>query len=681
MAEQSAFLTAFDEMQKKKREQQGFNAPAPMESVVDTVGQAPAVQSPFGQQAGMDATSRTREVEPYYATASNVGSPRVLDAIAARNPEWDDESRAMMNLDAAGRRKEDAFLAGPNPLAAPIDLAAPPAVQAPTVPQDAQDATERARIEGRLAQTNADIIASGETVPILGAEAPKEGFMPRLVGKLGEQFTQPAPYTPQGGGAEAETAFGATPTQPTLFREGLSALSELNKTPLTSPDSFQPETPSYGASDIPVPPAVEAATPAPVMDGSQIPKSGEEGFKFAERGSPQDYFLSQTNDGTTPLSPEQIAGGQEYAKQQGLNFDPTTGFSKNTEAPQVQAPQGLTTAGGQPLAEFLAGGQQLDAQGRMIDPNVDRSSFEQKSADRESRQAARPDFGEAQERAAGTVTDRERRAARGDGMSDADRRDIAKANQRGASAGDVARGMKVAKLNNIDLKTGKPLEGVSGKELAETGKIRAETAQILSEIGEKSTELNLTPAEESRDKTAGTALAKWDDSGRATVTSNITALDSITKGLEDGQIKTRGFIDALPFGSDWARAIVNPDAQDAKNRVEGVIFQTLKETLGAQFTEKEGKRLVEASYNPMLSPEANAARLRDYSNGLKKAVGARESQMAYLKENKTLQGYDGATPEGIMSQVGSGGGGSQIQGDVNYQSDTQSKADQILSAQ
>ena len=681
MAEQSAFLTAFDEMQKKKLDQQGFNAPAPMESVVDTVGQAPAMQSPFGQQAGMDAISRTREVNPYYTTANLVGSPRVVDAIAANSPHWDDESRAMMNSDAAKRRKEDAFLAGPNPLAAPIDLAAPPAVQAPTVPQDAQDATERARIEGRLAQTNADIIASGETVPSLGAEAPKEGFMPRLVGKLGEQFTQPAPYTPQGGGAEAETAFGATPTQPTLFREGLSALSELNKTPLTSPDSFQPETPSYGASDIPVPPAVEAATPAPVMDGSQIPKSGEEGFKFAERGSPQDYFLSQTNDGTTPLSPEQIAGGQEYAKQQGLNFDPTTGFSKNTEAPQVQAPQGLTTAGGQPLAEFLAGGQQLDAQGRMIDPNVDRSSFEQKSADRESRQAARPDFGEAQERAAGTVTDRERRAARGDGMSDADRRDIAKANQRGASAGDVARGMKVAKLNNIDLKTGKPLEGVSGKELAETGKIRAETAQILSEIGEKSTELNLTPAEESRDKTAGTALAKWDDSGRATVTSNITALDSITKGLEDGQIKTRGFIDALPFGSDWARAIVNPDAQDAKNRVEGVIFQTLKETLGAQFTEKEGKRLVEASYNPMLSPEANAARLRDYSNGLKKAVGARESQMAYLKENKTLQGYDGATPEGIMSQVGSGGGGSQIQGDVNYQSDTQSKADQILSAQ
>jgi hypothetical protein len=610
MAEQSAFLKAFDEMQKQKLEQQGFNAPAQMESVVDTVGQAPAVQSPFSQQAA-----------------------------AAPNP----------------------MAAAVDPMAQPDVLAAAPAVQAP---QGVLSPEDRTRIEGRLAQTNADIVASGETVPSLGAEVPKEGFMSRLVGGLGEQFTQPAPYTPQGGGAEAETAFGATPTQPTLFREGLSALSKLNETPLTRPDSPQVEmaTPdsvanlSVNGTDTVTPEAITEAgqvSPVAVAPQEQLPSTIQNangqnlaGFKPKYKGqSLSDYMAYRDNEGSATV--------------------------------QVQDPQGRFRRAAAPIegespAENLA---------RTNDLLPGQAAFQQESADREARQAARPDFGEAQERAAGTVTDRERRAARGDGMSDADRRDIAKANQRGASAGEVARGMKVAELNNIDLKTGKPLESVSGKELAETGKIRAETAQILSEIGEKSTELNLTPAEESRDKTAGTALAKWDDSGRATVTSNITSLDSITKGLEDGQIKTRGFIDALPFGSDWARAIVNPDAQDAKNRVEGVIFQTLKETLGAQFTEKEGKRLVEASYNPMLGPEANAARLRDYSNGLKKAVAARESQMAYLKKNKTLQGYDGATPEGIMSQVGSGGGGSQIQGDVNYQSDIQSKADQILSPQ
>jgi hypothetical protein len=298
-------------MQKKKG---GFNAPAPLESVVDTVGQAPEVQSPFSQQAA-EAT---------------------------------------------------------NPLAAPIDLAAAPAVQAP--------------------QADASAEVAGDP-NILGAQTPESTIEP-FVGN-----TQTADMRGQ----------------------------DIKKSPIDP--TAQP---------------------------------GQGGPQFAERGSPQDFFLSQTNDGTTALSPEKITRGQEYAKQQGLNFDPTTGFSQNTEAPQVQAPQvqapqGLTTAGGQPLAEFLAGGQQLDAQGRMIDPRVDRMSFDLESRIREAGQAARPDFGQAQTRAAGTVTDRERRAARGDDISDADRRDIAKANQQGASASDVARGDKVAAANGVDRKTGKSL--------------------------------------------------------------------------------------------------------------------------------------------------------------------------------------------------------------------------------
>ena len=45
-------------------------------------------------------------------------------------------------------------------------------------------------------------------------------------------------------------------------------------------------------------------------------------------------------------------------------------------APQSLVPQGPRTQGGTPLGEFLSGGLQLDPQGRMIDPSVDRSFFE-----------------------------------------------------------------------------------------------------------------------------------------------------------------------------------------------------------------------------------------------------------------------------------------------------------------
>jgi hypothetical protein len=95
-------------------------------------------------------------------------------------------------------------------------------------------------------------------------------------------------------------------------------------------------------------------------------------------------------------------------------------------------------------------------------------------------QAARPDFGEAQTRAAGTVTDRDRRAARGEGISDADRRDIAKANMSGASASDIARGMKVADLNGLDLRTGQPVK--TDKPMTEKEQLQVEEQKKRNEI-------------------------------------------------------------------------------------------------------------------------------------------------------------------------------------------------------
>ena len=638
MAQKSAFLTAIDE--KKLRDQQGFNAPAPMESIVDTVGQAPAVQSPFSQAAAPS---------PMAAAVDPMAQPDVLAAApAAQAPQE-------LTADSLG----------------PVSFSFPEPKK-----QSIDTRLELANKEQAKMDKMAKTLTDGQ-VQKYREEATVNNFIKDSSKKAFEYFF---------GAPTAEQAQSTLDTQPTdpAQRARLQATAAGEGVPS---DLSQAATYLFGRPENAGDPNILGPQTSPVVEMATPDSVANLSVNGTDTVTPE--AITEAGQ-VSPVEPQaqlpstiQNANGQNLAgfkpKYEGQSL---TDFMAGRDDPsaasvQVQDPQGRFRRQAAPVAGETP--EQNQARTDALFP--EQADFREESAAREARQAARPDFGDAQERAAGTVTDRERRAARGDGMSDADRRDIAKANQRGASAGDVARGEKVAAALGIDRKTGKPLEGVSGKELAETGKIRAETAQILSEIGEKSKELNLTPAEESRDKTAGTALAKWDDSGRATVTSNIAALDSITKGLEDGQIKTRGFIDALPFGSDWARAIVNPDAQDAKNRVEGVIFQTLKETLGAQFTEKEGKRLVEASYNPMLSPEANAARLRDYSNGLKKAVAARESQLAYLKENKTLQGYDGATPAGIMSQVGSGVGGSQIQGDVNYQSDIQSKADQILSAQ
>ena len=533
------FIKELERMKATQAEQGGFNAPAPQESVVDTVGQAPEVQSPFGQQAGLDAISREQHVRPYYANVGYkdgiVGSPKNLQKYVSESTEQHPSFLRPKLRELRRQREGDAILAGTNPLAAPVDLAAAPAVQAPQgqvpmlggfevrgagaerfdlgtpeVPETlfSKEYTDpggnTASIAGIEAErAKAQIPATQDRLPSTPAvQAETPFFQPTESGRrlasgvssAKDAIFSAANSVSEAGGNFANSTSGAaadlisqstggrvnlqSPTtsgvatkdnagapitdesQLRAFMSGLNEQAPVSELIAETPAAITEAAPAVITEAAPA--AIPAAIQAPelpqqplppVMDGSQIPKAGEEGFKFAERGSPQDYFLSQTNDGTTSLSPEQITRGQEYAKQQGLNFDPTTGFSQNTEAPQVQAPQvqapqGLTTAGGQPLAEFLAGGQQLDAQGRMINPNVDRSSFDAASASREARQAARPDFGAA-------VSDRDRRAARGDGISDADRLDIAKANRPGASAKDMARGAKVAAALGIDLKTGK----------------------------------------------------------------------------------------------------------------------------------------------------------------------------------------------------------------------------------
>ena len=278
-----------------------FGTPAPMESVVDTVGQV-EVQSPFSQAAA------------------------------------------------------------PNPMAAAVDTiaqpdlsAAAPAVQAP---QGVLSPEERTRIEGRLAGTNADIVASGETV----GGAPQEGFVSRLAGRLGEQFTQPAPYTPLPGGAESETAFGATPTQPTLFREGLSAISELNKTPLTRPDSYRskapeaipavematPESianPSVNGTDIATPEAItEAGQVAPAAVAPQTPTAGSGGM--ITRDSTGESFIGGSQVAATPeevsaynatSSERMAAANTDAAAAERMRYNAPTINAQAERAAAVQA--------------------------------------------------------------------------------------------------------------------------------------------------------------------------------------------------------------------------------------------------------------------------------------------------------------------------------------------------------
>ena len=181
-------------------------------------------------------------------------------------------------------------------------------------------------------------------------------------------------------------------------------------------------------------------TPMSTEDKIALGEERLQGYRDSEELSPQAQAAIER-------PPIRMGQGSAPKVEQGLQ--PPMGVEATQE--RLQERFGAPTISDiQAAPEGL--GMQTDPQGRMIDPNVDRSSYEQESAAREARIDAKADFGTA-------VSDRDRRAARGEGMSDADRRDIAKANARGANASDIARGQKVADALGVDRKTGKPLEG------------------------------------------------------------------------------------------------------------------------------------------------------------------------------------------------------------------------------
>jgi NACalpha-BTF3-like transcription factor len=267
----------------------------------------------------------------------------------------------------------------------------------------------------------------------------------------------------------------------------------------------------------------EATTAQPAASQGQVAEAQPQAFSLPDNvaeGSPQGNFLTAQSEGR--ITPEQLSQAGDFAKSIGTTFDPVTGYSRqpflDSQAPTqaTTQPQGLTTVGGQPLSEFMSGAAMPEsgfarAENPMFGENsgsrgltgdAGRSAFDQASADREARAAE--SFGQPR---GPDSRDRDRRAARGEGISDADRRDIAKANMSGASASDIARGMKVADLNGLDLRTGQPVK--TDKPMTEKEQLQVEEQKKLNEILDQRIVAGNNPEATGHDKNLGEQSALW----------------------------------------------------------------------------------------------------------------------------------------------------------------------------
>ena len=96
---------------------------------------------------------------------------------------------------------------------------------------------------------------------------------------------------------------------------------------------------------------------------------------------------------------------------------------------------------------------------------------------------------------------------------------------------------------------------------------------------------------------------------------------------------------------DAVLKFTHPEAIAMRERVEEVVQRSLRAILGAQFTEKEGERLIARAYNPNQPEAENLIRVNRLFTQLEQGLKNKMSAVQHFDENGTLEGWRGVLPK------------------------------------
>jgi len=167
----------------------------------------------------------------------------------------------------------------------------------------------------------------------------------------------------------------------------------------------------------------------------------------------------------------------------------------------------------------------------------------------------------------------------------------------------------------------------------------------------------LSPGQEAADKKFGDAYQEWtQQGGSATVQGNLDSLKEAMAALQADSTLTGGTLEKSPFGAtDAVQARVKPNAFAVKQKIYEAIQATLKSTLGAQFTAKEGEDLLNRSYDPRLSTEQNVEKLQHTIKKIQDKVDAFNASAKYFEEHGGSLAGQGLAAQQAAKKSGVGG--------------------------
>lgn len=199
---------------------------------------------------------------------------------------------------------------------------------------------------------------------------------------------------------------------------------------------------------------------------------------------------------------------------------------------------------------------------------------------------------------------------------DSGRKPVAVADGRVITASDMET-VKTAgntEFRGIDERTGLPRVG---RKLSEAERLPQEGAKSFKEV-------NKEFAKDYND---------WTGGGAKIAANEIAKLRNVVNDLESGKVSTGGATGILPDRLTSGRVLKTRAA------IESTVMKSLRALLGPQFTEKEGQRVIKATWNEADSTENNLTRVQSLLRDLEGQFQAKQEKVDYFTKKGTLEGY------------------------------------------
>jgi len=161
---------------------------------------------------------------------------------------------------------------------------------------------------------------------------------------------------------------------------------------------------------------------------------------------------------------------------------------------------------------------------------------------------------------------------------------------------------------------------------------RREVAAKEKAAGAKSTS-GLTVGQKKVDTEFAKDYNQWTSGGAKTARSEINKLQGVINNLKNGNVSTGGMTGLFPDRLTSDRVLA------ARSDVQSTVMNSLKAILGAQFTEKEGERIIRNTWNEADSTPNNVARLERLVSDLSAQADDKDSKSAQYEQTGTLAGY------------------------------------------